>query len=103
MKGNIDNYKGLNFKRALDNIIIPLPELIGSCVTAKAMLTDLLTGTEDDDNIEDINFISFVITLCADFFSDALEESNSRLTAARRTRDLAIFREYIKNIINENK
>ena len=103
MKSNIDNYKGLNFERALDNIIIPIPELIGSCVTAKAMLTDLLTDTTDEDNIEDIKFISFVLTLCADFFGDALEESNSRLTAARRARDLEKFREYVKNIINEKK
>jgi len=101
--GNDINNKVLDFDRALGNLIVPLPELVGSCVAAKAILLDLLSDTDEAEEIEGIKFISFILSICTDFFEDAMEESNAKLTAARLARDLTKFREYLTNMINDKK
>ena len=94
--------KALDFGRALDNLIIPIPELIGSCVEAKAVLIDLLDmlrDSEESEAIENVKFVALTLSLCADFFNDALDEKAAKKTAWKRARVLSEFREHLKEII----
>ena len=97
--------KALDFGRALGNLIIPIPELIGSCIESKAILMDLLNGnecSEDTEVMDNIKFVSLTLSLCADFFSDAMDEEAAKNTAAKRAEHLAKFREYIKEMIKNS-
>lgn len=94
--------KALDFGRALDNLIIPIPELIGSCVEAKAVLVDLLDMLRDSDDteaIDNVKFVALTLSLCADFFNDALDEQAARHTAAKRAAYLTRFRELLSDMI----
>ena len=94
--------KALDFGRALDNLIIPVPELIGSCVEAKAVLLDLLDmirDSEDTEPVENLRFVSFTLSLCADFFNDALDEDAAKHTASKRAAYLTRFREFLVDMI----
>lgn len=94
--------KALDFGRALDNLIIPIPELIGSCVEAKAVLVDLLDMLRDSDDteaIDNVKFVALTLSLCADFFNDALDEQAARHTAAKRAAYLTRFRELLGDMI----
>ncbi len=95
--------KALDFGRALDNLIIPIPELIGSCVEAKAALVALLDMINDSDDLEvleTVKFVSFTLSMCADFFGDALSEGNAKHTASRKAAYLTKFREVLNNMMN---
>lgn len=95
--------KALDFGRALDNLIIPIPELIGSCVEAKAALVDLLDMINDSDDLEvleTVKFVSFTLSMCADFFNDALDEEAARHTAAKRAAYLTRFRELLSDMMS---
>lgn len=103
---NLDNSpaKALDFGRALGNLIIPIPELIGSCIESKAILMDLLNVngcSEDAEVMDNIKFVSLTLSLCADFFSDAMDEEAAKHTAAKHTACLAKFRELIKETIKK--
>lgn len=94
--------KALDFGRALDNLIIPIPELIGSCVEAKAVLVDFLDMLRDSDDteaIDNVKFVALTLSLCADFFNDALDEQAARHTAAKRAAYLTRFRELLSDMI----
>lgn len=94
--------KALDFGRALDNLIIPIPELIGSCVEAKAVLVDFLDMLRDSDEteaIDNVKFVALTLSLCADFFNDALDEQAARHTAAKRAAYLTRFRELLSDMI----
>ena len=90
--------KALDFGRASKNLVIPIPELVGLCVESKAVLMDLLSLTGDSEDIEGIKFVNFTLSICADFFGDALDEEAAEKTAFKRTRDLMTFREHLKEI-----
>lgn len=95
--------KALDFGRALDNLIIPIPELIGSCVEAKAVLIDLLDmlkDSEDSEAIENVKFVALTLSLCADFFNDALDEKAAKHTAAKRVAYLTRFRELLSEMMS---
>lgn len=91
--------KALDFGRALDNLVIPIPEIIASCIEAKALLMDLMDVTDDNEELEGIKFVNFTLSLCADFFNDALDEEAAKHTAAKRTAHLTRFREIISEMI----
>ena len=93
--------KALDFGRALDNLVIPLPELIGSCIESKAILMDLMDVIDGSEEMEGIKFINFTLSLCADFFSDAQDEEAAKHTAAKRAASLTKFREYLSDIIKK--
>ena len=91
--------KALDFGRALNNLVIPIPEIIASCIEAKALLMDLMDVTDDNDELEGIKFVNFTLSLCADFFNDALDEEAAKHTAAKRAAYLTKFREIISETI----
>ena len=91
--------KALDFGRAVENLIIPLPELVGLCVESKAVLMDLIDLTDDSEEIEGIKFVNLTLSLCADFIGDALDEEAAKKTAWKRARVLSEFREHLKEII----
>ena len=95
--------KALDFGRATQNLVIPIPEIIGLCVESKAVLMDLLDLTDDSEEIEAIKFVNLTLSICADFFGDALDEDAAKKTAWRRSQELMKFREYLKEIINNKK
>lgn len=92
--------KALDFGRAYKNLVIPIPELVGLCVESKAVLMDLLNLTDDSEDIEGIKFVNFTLSLCADFFGDALDGEAAGKTELKRTRDLMTFREHLKEIMS---
>ena len=95
--------KALDFGRATQNLVIPIPEIIGLCVESKAVLMDLLDLTDDSEEIEAIKFVNLTLSICADFFGDALDEEAAKKTAWKRSQELMKFREYLKEIINNKK